>query len=91
MLMLLKDAPAGFAAASLRRLLGRTGGGPAQPGGGGRRRVRPAVHARVLLSLVWHLPRILLARARIRGRRLVPDSEVARLIVPRRAWPGPSA
>jgi hypothetical protein len=47
---------------------------------------RLALRGRVLQSFLAHAPEALAARGHIRGRRAVPDSEVARWMVPRPEW-----
>lgn len=98
--MLIKNASApmvvrsfaGFAALSVgnaatavrRRLLPR----PVLPAGavGGGPRAR--IHLRVLGSLAAHGPEMLLKRARIRGRRKLPDQAIERWFFPRDQWVG---
>lgn len=73
-------AAKGVAGPLYRRLRPRRGA-PVAPAGGRQGMsgaARAAVHARVLASLLLHLPGMLLSRRRIRGRRSVSDAEIAR-------------
>ncbi|MGH7904611.1 MAG: glycosyltransferase family 2 protein [Candidatus Dormibacteraceae bacterium] len=47
---------------------------------------RAKIHAKVLASLLRHLPGMLAKRRRIRSRRRVADSEIERWTVPRELW-----
>ena len=50
------------------------------------RNSRSAIQLRVLGSFSVHLPEMLAKRARIRGRRTRPDSEIERWFFPREQW-----
>jgi GT2 family glycosyltransferase len=80
--MLLKNAPWRLLARSLASAGSRAAGrGPAL------RSRRGARHLLwVAASLVWHLPEMLVKRARIRRRRRVADSEIRRWLYPRERW-----
>jgi GT2 family glycosyltransferase len=58
---------------------GRAGEGVSQTG-------RARIHARVVLSLLWHLPEMMAKRWRIRGRQRVADADVLRWLYPRDQW-----
>jgi hypothetical protein len=47
---------------------------------------RAKIHARVLLSLLVHLPEMLAKRHRIRSRRTVADAEIAAWFYPLERW-----
>jgi GT2 family glycosyltransferase len=47
---------------------------------------RARIHVKVVLSLLAHLPEMLVKRWRIRRRRTVPDAEIARWFFPREQW-----
>ena len=95
--MLIKNAPAGFllravsrfgllsagyaGKALLRRLAGGAGGGAAAPG-----LSRARIQARVLFSLLRHLPEMVAKRRVIRGRRKVHDADITRWFFPRKLW-----
>jgi GT2 family glycosyltransferase len=99
LLMIVKNAPAGFvlraftwygwlaAQGAARALLGqKVRPGPSLE----KRRMKPGarahVHVRVVASLVRHLPTMLSNRRSIRRTRVVADADIARWFYPRRAW-----
>lgn len=99
LLMILKNAPPGFALRAFggfgyrsarmaaRVLLRRGGGGNAAAAAGGPLPVnRAAVHLSVAASLLAHLPEMLVKRWRIRRSRRVPDAEILRWLYPREEW-----
>jgi hypothetical protein len=53
----------------------------------GRRRVQ----VRVLRSLLWNLPPVLVERRRVRSGRRVPDAEIEGSFYPREQWDARSA
>ena len=80
LLMVLKNAPWDFVVASYRSL-GSRAARPGESPAGAR-----ASRLRVALSFLSHLPRALVARARIRSRRRVGDAEVLGWTFPRERW-----
>ncbi len=95
--MIIKNAPLGFVVKSCIKLgqvsidyalkavwrrLGRGRGGGSAAGGSSRARI----HLRVLISIVEHLPRLVVQRGRIRTRRTVSDREIRRWFVPKEEW-----
>lgn len=98
LLMVLKNAPAGFVlrafagfyGRAVGNLLGRRRGGAgagtaaAPPLQPGTSRAR--IHVRVALSFLRFLPLMLTRRAGVRGRRTVSDAEISRWLYPRELW-----
>ncbi|MFN2463699.1 MAG: glycosyltransferase family 2 protein [Candidatus Dormibacteria bacterium] len=97
--MVLKNAPAAFAARAFVGFYGRAvgnllsgrRGGAAPPAGAASPRVQPGasrarIHVDVALSFLWHLPLMIVRRVRVRGRRTASDTEVLRWLYPREEW-----
>jgi GT2 family glycosyltransferase len=80
LLMVLKDAPPGFALHAFASLGRRAAAGSGPPAGPRHSRLA------VLLSFLSLAPQALGERMRIRSRRKVADSEVLRLVYPRDLW-----
>ncbi len=95
--MILKNAPSKFVARSMAHfawlggrsfLRGRLGGraNTSIDGLSSARRVGWAVHLRVILSLLAHLPEMLVKRLRIRLSKRVSDAEILRWFYSRELW-----
>jgi GT2 family glycosyltransferase len=97
--MILKNAPPGFLARSVahfgwlsvrsaaRGLLGRSRRGEVQVAErSSARRMGVTIHLRVALSLLAHLPEMLVKRRRIRHQRRVRDAEIVRWFHSRELW-----
>ena len=80
---------AGMAASSAAGALGRRmrdTSRPSERGAVGSHRVR--IHVRVVASLLYHLPEMLLKRREIQGRRKVDHATIRTWLYPREQWRG---